>query len=206
MRSPALLLVCTWVIGAGSPASAMAIYSYTGNLYDTIVDNSPPGTYTGDMRVVGSITTSTPLPANLPPTDIGPTASFSFDEGRVTITEATALVSFLQVATDEFGNIDEWSLIVSIELTPGPPSTVEFAGFMSDQIQGDSASLGGLVSRDMATASTPGTWMTTIVPEPSTVGMLALGLTVLAARGQKSRSTRRSTRAAPTHEASGINR
>ena len=73
MRFAALLLVATWLLSSASPASAIAVYSYTGNPYEQIVDGPPPGTYTSDMRVTGSITLAAPLPPNLPLTAAGGT-------------------------------------------------------------------------------------------------------------------------------------
>lgn len=85
-------------------------YTYIGPNFTTIVDNTPPaGTYTTAMNVSGQITLASPLPANLPSlTSITP-LSFSFSDGRFTLTQAdNVFPSFFSVATDSFGNISGW--------------------------------------------------------------------------------------------------
>ena len=52
-------------------ARAVTVYSYTGNLFATITDNTPPaGTYDNTMRLTGWFSIAQPLLPNLSLVDI----------------------------------------------------------------------------------------------------------------------------------------
>ncbi len=86
-------------------------YTYTGERYATV-----SGVYTTSMAITGSFTTSSPLPANMPITAIGPgglnlVTSWSFFDGVSTFTNANSVVvannpALFRVATDATGNIE----------------------------------------------------------------------------------------------------
>jgi hypothetical protein len=94
-------------------ARANTIYTYTGNNYTTIIDNTPPsGTYTTSMSVSGSFTLANPLPAFFPLTDItADVLNFSFFDGRNTITPSQITASgsvVFEIGTNPFGEIGGW--------------------------------------------------------------------------------------------------
>lgn len=193
MRYVVFLLAAACALGGAPSASALAVYSYTGSFYDQIVDGSPPGTYTTSMRVTGSFTLAASLPANQPLTGIGGSVlAFSFDDGQVTLSEDDFIVFSLQVGTDALADIDEWHLLVSILLSGGTATTAEVEGIESDSLDGDrSEHFVLLAGSDTATANTPGTWQTTVVPEPSALTLLAAGLGTLSASRRSRRDRAR---------------
>jgi hypothetical protein len=82
------------------------------------------------MSVTGSFDTASPLPANMPATDIGPNGSnlvtaWSFNDGINTFTNANSVVlpqlGTFQIGTDSSGNIT--SFFIELE-QPLPPHTV----------------------------------------------------------------------------------
>lgn len=93
------------------PAFANVIYTYTGNNFDTFLDDTPPaGAYTNSMRVTGSFELAAPLPAGLPLTAITP-LSFSFSDGRLT-RDNTNSPAIINVGTDLSGSINAWSIML----------------------------------------------------------------------------------------------
>ena len=80
------LPVCFYV----DQARAVTVYTYTGNNFLGIINNTPPdGTYTTSMNVTGSFTLQNALSANLPFSNIiADVLGFSFSDGRNTITNS----------------------------------------------------------------------------------------------------------------------
>jgi hypothetical protein len=97
------------LVAAVNVANASTVYTYTGNNFLGIIDNTPPaGTYTTSMSVTGSFTLQNPLPANSLVTDITANVlSFSFSDGRNTITNLNATFATFQIGT-ALGNINSW--------------------------------------------------------------------------------------------------
>jgi hypothetical protein len=175
-----------------SNAQATSIYQYTGNPFDTFIDNGiPSGSYTTDMRVTGSFTVSEPLAANLPlGTDIsGLVLEASLNDGRQTWTPADSLnIPILEVGTDALANITTWSVsfgstifisnlfvVSGIETISTPLSTTDGgANFL------DIGNLTPSVGDAAQVTSNPGMW--TLIPEPSTALLLSIGLLGLAKR------------------------
>lgn len=102
-------------------------YTYTGPQYTTAT-----GLYTTSMRVAGNFTTASPLPANMPITNIGPSGgsnlvtSWSFSDGVSTYTDATTVVLYglpnhFAISTDATGNVSAFDIGF---MSPGPPNTV----------------------------------------------------------------------------------
>jgi hypothetical protein len=108
-----LLAACAAVSGVVlasliNPAQATTIYTYTGNPYAFFIDTNPPqGEFTTAMRVTGSFTLAAPLAADLQHANITTDVlSFSFSNGRDTISDSNAAFSLFQFTTlsgDFFG-------------------------------------------------------------------------------------------------------
>lgn len=100
-------------------------YQYTGAAYTTV---GVGGVYSTSMRLTGTITTASPLPANMPPTAIGPggknwVTAWSFTDDVNTFTQANSMVLFgnpgaFTVGTGADGNIN----VAQIALM-APPGT-----------------------------------------------------------------------------------
>lgn len=90
----------------GSTASALAVYNYTGNEYQTAV--SP---YSTEMALLVSITLHSPLEADLTGYDLLPSIlEFSTNDGFQTFTQTTPLAfSEFLVSTDSSGEIVNWA-------------------------------------------------------------------------------------------------
>jgi len=108
--------VIALVLLSSAVASANEVYSYVGNTFDTITDNTPPdGTYTSSMRVTGSFELAEALAPNLTNVFIPLTAvNFAFSDGRSTITSSDPfpVSPVIFVDTDAFGNISEWNILL----------------------------------------------------------------------------------------------
>jgi hypothetical protein len=97
---------------------AATIYTYTGNNFNTIIqdDPQPSGTYTTSMSVSGSLVLANPLIANLSNVDIvGSLLSFSFFDGRGTISNLSGpgvIPDHFNITTDAFGNIIAWDFSI----------------------------------------------------------------------------------------------
>jgi hypothetical protein len=108
-----------------SAIACATTYTYTGSNYNFV---SPP--YTTSMSITGSITTASPLPANMPISDIGPNGTnlvtaWSFNDGINTYTKANSVPlpqgGTFRIGTDASGNIS--SFYIQIE-QPLPPHIV----------------------------------------------------------------------------------
>ena len=108
------------ILSVGNEASAATVYSYTGDNFTALIDQTPPaGVYTTSMDVSGSFTVSAALPSNMPLQPISP-LSFSFSDGRNTITNSSPLLDVLEfnAGTDPSGNINNW--VISLAVNPSP--------------------------------------------------------------------------------------
>ncbi len=90
------------------------IYTYTGSNFESITDQTlPAGAYTTSMRVTGTLTLALALAPN---TAFGPDGfanplSFSFTDGRTTLTEAnTGFLREFIFGTDSLGRITTWQV------------------------------------------------------------------------------------------------
>ncbi|GAA0723308.1 Ig-like domain-containing protein [Dokdonella soli] len=114
-------------MGVSTSAFAMA-YSYSSPNYASagISGNGTPPVYTTAMHIAGSIATASPLPANMPLTEIGPSGSnliqtFSFNDGLHSYTLANTRLMNFDIAADSAGNISTFSMTM---LSPLPPNTI----------------------------------------------------------------------------------
>ena len=160
-----------WVVIA-APAKASTIYRYTGNNFDSFSGGSA---YSTSDSVSAELTLSSPLPVNASGfVDLGPLQSWSFSDGVQTISSSdvdAALNLMIITGTDSASLPLQWLFDVRV----GDPvvggtitrnDSVQVFDFGSTTISQVPSS--GNVSNN------PGQW--TIVPEPSTLGLLALGL------------------------------
>ena len=128
-------LFALWVASSGllaaRPAVAATTYSYISPNYTaaeiTGTGTGTPPVYTTAMHFSGSFTTASPLPANMPGTDIGPNGSnlvqsWSFNDGLHDYSAANSnLITEFIVATDAAGNIQQFGLA---GVSPLPPNTI----------------------------------------------------------------------------------
>ena len=141
-------------------------YTYTGNAFNDLRNgNTCPPT----CNVTGSFTVASPLAPDLPLTTITPT-SFSLSSGLVTLVDGVSPTTSLSIATDDLGNIIEWSWGVL-----GPEAGIQariltqnIPGFVFDSVHyGDNSppftGFAGPNAGDIF--NDPGTWAQT--PEPS---------------------------------------
>jgi hypothetical protein len=191
-------LICAVVLGA-SQARAIT-YTYTGNDFTSITDQTPPtGIYTTSMSVTGSFTLAAPLAANLgtpaTPTDIFPLVlSFSFSDGRNTLTNNSVLAfPVIEVATDSLGNIDHWIIsLFTRDFNSLTQTGDQRLGIVTDNRIGslDSGVVEECVSPDPSVCSIPtssfnrdngsvdghpGSW-STATPLPAALPLFATGL------------------------------
>lgn len=170
-RLPRISLSVALLLTVASSAGATATYVYEGNNY-VFVD----GVFTTEMRISGSITLDAPIAPNTSLNQAGIEAvlvSYLFSDGVQMYDDQnsdfnSSSVSIL-LATDSQGDIGDWALSFSMGLmdailTRGP------------QAAQDIAVIGG---SDAIVNGNPGSW--TLVPEPGTAALLALGLAGLVA-------------------------
>ena len=120
---PKILLALTGLaaLSLAYPASVQAVpttYQYIGNHFTDV-----SGRYTTSMFVTVMVTLAHPLHANMPPTQVFPTA-FTFFDGVQTITNFDAHQPFFSFATDGAGHITGWQAVTSGN---GPLSFIETA-------------------------------------------------------------------------------
>jgi hypothetical protein len=126
MKSRLLGAVCASLfLPVASIGHAITTYQYIGNNYQSVSDDTPPeGTYTTSMSITGSFTVDEPLlPASF--TDITPAVqTYSFFDGRDTLTETNSQIIDFGVAVDTSGLIHEWDIAIrttSLSSQPPPP-------------------------------------------------------------------------------------
>lgn len=210
-RLCALLLPCLLAVPASAGAATIT-YSYTGNpmnylggLFDDIPDGMA---YATTMFVTGTFTVDESMLGGAVLTDItASVTALSFNDGRQTLTLATATDSTIMIAVDGLNQITQW--FVSIReplpavagLTSSMIQTWNDAGFATDvgQIRLCVTVLpcNGPVDQAQSLLD-PGVWTMSpagedpaLVPEPATVLLagsgLALSLHARRRRGNRGR-------------------
>jgi hypothetical protein len=160
-------------------------YAYTGPDFITISDLTPPaGTYTTSMSVTGSFTVASPLGDNFSG-NASPT-SFSFSDGRSTITNSNATSAQFNLQTDASGSITGWDIILfiipSLDLTGTQSHHIETTNALGgdsafiDECVADNGSECTSTNADSASSAgaPPGTWVVT--PLPAALPLFATGL------------------------------
>jgi len=175
----ALALLCFGL----APAHATAIYTYHGKRFEVITDvPDPAGTYTTDMRVTGTITLDAPLPARTVIDRLPSNATWSFTDGRHTITHESTSGGTFRIVTEDNGEFSA-DVRVSERPTSGPSQlhSISIDGSSRDRAAFWSVSEG----IDRAQSGRPGSW-TLSLPEPGTTLMLLATVSGLLARPSRS--------------------
>jgi len=160
-------------LGLSAPASATAVYTYTGNDFTSVT--SP---YTTSMSVTASMTLTNPIGPNQ--TNVDETSNLvaiSLADGvhSLSLTTPNIEVTTATFTTDSAGNITSWNVLLGVFVGVSPP----VISTENDQtlVQDTGAFLNGPSG---AVANDPGVWTLVSVPEPSSVVLLALGLVAMA--------------------------
>ena len=164
------------------PASVQAVpttYQYTGNHFTDV-----SGPYTTSMFVTAMVTLADPLGANMPLTQVTPTA-FTLSDGVQTLRGTTPALAFqdFRFATNARGEITLWSVEAETEREDGGPGR-GIATF-NDGIHGHTITDTGFIAlrgEDIAfNSDTPGVWSQGIAtPEAgSTLSLMTLTLMAL---------------------------
>ncbi len=168
-----ILFLCA----AAPPAAATVMY-YTGTEYTTAV---APWDLT--MHIEGSITLSSPLAPNLTLQDVSPdiqSNGFTFTDGVNTYDPSNSPTIVAIFSTDATANITDWQFVIL------GPSTRVFVMSHEGGAHSDSV-LPNLGSSILAGSSSPGTWSLFPVPEPTTLTLSAIGISVLCAATRRKR-------------------
>jgi hypothetical protein len=149
-------------------ARASAIYEYTGNDFQSAL-----GRYTTSDSLSGTIKVASPFAANLSNAAIT-LESWTFSDGLKFFDPGNSTAESPRVSTDGAGQIVNWSIDFSGGAAVGIMGT--FNNGPGDQIDQATDFVGenSLASN----GSVPGSW--TLVPEPSTGALCALGLSLFA--------------------------
>ena len=190
-------------------ANADVIYQYTGNPF-TIFNPTVGNPYTGSDFVSVSLTLADKLAPNLTlsPLEYGVDTNFitfNFSDGLHSISPPLATVNgtsidpTLYVSTDASGNVvGPWAMFEDAAdqqkgTFDAPIETTNCAGtngagglceanFLPQDTGCNSSAMCG------ESIQSPGTWTTTVVPEPSTLTLSAIGLVLLAAARRERRA------------------
>jgi hypothetical protein len=176
----AILLSC--ILGLAPFAHAGVTAVYTGNYFDTLFGDGGGDTLSGFISV--SLAFSAPLAPNLSfssaPEALLTSWSITDNLGH-TLGSATGddLLDF-ELSTDSSGNVTaEWNMSTGLSGGGFHLQTNSCCGGAQDTYQGTT---GGVYVN-----STPGLWVTTVTPEPSSAGLLLGGLAWLAAAVRRRR-------------------
>lgn len=192
------------LVAAGG-ASATAFYSYSGNTYtpppitDSAALTAFGGSYTSSMSISGNFSVAAPL-VNASGLDIsGQLLSFSFFDGRVTLSNTTAgiiLQSFV-VSSNASGDITGWNINLQ---TPLSSASIQYnflieacSACANDGTARDRARIQEWVTTspprltDEAQNKNPGSWTlrVTQVSEPGPLALLVAGLLGLGLRRRR---------------------
>jgi hypothetical protein len=166
------LVALAALLVVASPAAADTEYTYTGNQFTFLLGTTCPP----ECSVSGFFTLPSPIGDNVTGAFVTPT-TFSFTDGLMTITQANATgFSFDHISTNSSGVIVGWNM----EWTTA--SYKMFSGTNPPGCTGCSVidvTFNNAITIEGAVPNNPGSWTTTttsVVPEPSSLALLATGL------------------------------
>jgi hypothetical protein len=175
-------------------AHAATTYQYMGNDFDTIFDDVGgvvAGMYTTSMSVMGEFSVSSALGPMLLTDISGMVTSYSFSDGRSTLTESNSAIDSFAVAIDGSGNISEWLIDVFISDFPVELDELLFsirtfnvtlnvidAGKVERCIDSNTQSCFDEAEDAGAVLNNAGAWSMSVVDvsEPGTLPLLLIGL------------------------------
>jgi hypothetical protein len=177
ITSPTPILVGTAILmmALGAPIIKADTYYYTGNDFTFVT-----GLYTTSDSLSGTFSVSTALGDNFYGY-VSP-AQFSFTDGVQTLTNNTPDIDVptFFVATDQYGNINQW--IIEF-LVPTTSATIYTNG--TPPIDGDSDDGSTLTQGQADNTGAPGAWTASSVPEPSGGFLMSTALLALALLARK---------------------
>ena len=107
-------LFAIWILVFCAQAGASVTYSYVGRNFDRpIIDQHPPvGTFTDAMKITGTFELSNSIPPNVTMFATSLVVSFSFFDGRNTISNSSAdlLDTTFIFSTDTQGDLIAWRI------------------------------------------------------------------------------------------------
>jgi len=169
------------LLGIPLHARATATYQYVGNPFQMTL-----GRYTTNDSLSGTIELPSALAPNLSNAAITLDA-WTFADGLKVFDLGNSTVDSPRVSTDADGRIVNWSIDFSGGAAVGVMGT--FDNGPADQIDQATDFIG--VNSLASNTSVPGSW--TLVPEPSTGALCALGLSLLAVARARLRPADRSS-------------
>lgn len=164
------LLTSAALVSASLAAQADTAYLYSGPTFTEVSDP-----FTTSDSISGSVTFTSPLAANLNEAAFAP--SFTFNDGVDTFTSANTVAnssSFL-FSTDASGNITQFEFEVQdlfgSQLAASTSESLSYATSLSSGIEsfGANSTSAGSFSSGVST-------ITSVTPEPSSLGLLATGM------------------------------
>jgi len=161
------LTVAILALSTSISARADVIYHYTGQNF-----TSASGGFTTDDSLNGQFSLSSALASNLNEADLTP-ISLSFSAGPATINDSNLGFNIFVVSTDATGAITAW--LIAVQNDANDTSLVTAGGLLGGLIPGDNVDspLGSAVNETAGSFSTmPGA----VVPEPSGIALVVIGL------------------------------
>jgi len=163
------------VLGLGAPAWADVIYTYTGNPF-----TSAQAPYTTLDKITATMTLTNPLAPSLSLSDVTPNlVALSMSDGVQTLGLAGSTDTTAEFSTDSTGAITNWQVVLAILASPG---TTRLLATENTSLQEkdvvDNPVIGSIFLQAGSNENSPGVW--TLVPEPFSVTLLAMGLVAMA--------------------------